>query len=181
VRLETERLLLRPLSLEDVDALAPFFADADVMRYMGGKTLTRDETEASIARMVGWSEADGFGQLAVVRKDDGELLGRCGILIWETEPWKPLSKAEADGETEIEIGYALGQAHWGRGYATEAATAVRDYAWTELGETRLIALIQHGNEASRRVAEKLGMEYERDVELRFARVRLYALGKRPAR
>jgi ribosomal-protein-alanine N-acetyltransferase len=180
VRLETERLLLRPLSLDDLDALAPFFADPDVMRYMGGKTLTRDETEASIVRMVRWFDADGFGQLAVVRKDDGELLGRCGILIWETEPWKPLPKAEADGETETEIGYALGQPHWGRGYATEAATAVCDYARTELGESRLIALIQHGNEASRRVAEKLGMEYERDVELRFARVRLYALGKRPA-
>lgn len=171
MRLETERLVLRPLSLDDLDPLAPFFADPDVMRYMGGKTLTRDETEASIARLVGWFEADGFGQLAVVRKDDGELLGRCGILIWETEPWKPLAKAEADGETETEIGYALGQPHWGLGYATEAAS----------GESRLIALIQHGNEASRRVAEKLGMEYERDVELRFARVRLYALGKRPAR
>jgi len=180
VRLETERLVLRPLSLDDLDALAPFFADPDVMRYMGGKTLTRDETEASIVRMVGWFEADGFGQLAVVRKDDGELLGRCGILIWETDPWKPLSKAEAEGETETEVGYALGQPFWGLGYATEAATAVRDYAQTVLGESRLIALIQHGNEASRRVAEKLGMEYERDIELRFARVRLYALGKRPA-
>jgi RimJ/RimL family protein N-acetyltransferase len=181
VRLETERLLLRPLSLDDLDALAPFYADPEVMRYMGGKTLTREETAAGIARMVGWFEADGFGQLAVLRKEDGELLGRCGLLIWETEPWKPLSKAEADGETETEVGYALGQPHWGRGYATEAATAVRDYARTELGETRLIALIQQGNEPSRRVAEKLGMEYERDVELRFARVRLYALGKRPAR
>ena len=116
----------------------------------------------------------------MVRKDDGELLGRCGILIWETEPWKPLARAEANGETETEIGYALGQPYWGLGYATEAAIAVRDYARTKLGESRLIALIQHGNEASRRVAEKLGMEYERDVELRFARVRLYALGKRPA-
>ena len=100
MRLETERLVLRPLSLDDLDALAPFFADPDVMRYMGGKTLTRVETEASIARMVGWFEADGFGQLAVVRKDDGDLLGRCGILIWETEPWKPLARAEANGETE---------------------------------------------------------------------------------
>jgi RimJ/RimL family protein N-acetyltransferase len=175
VRLETERLILRPLAIDDLDPLARFYADPDVMRYMGGDALTREETEASIARMVGWFEADGFGQLAVVRKEDGEFLGRCGLLNWETDPWKPVSKAEADAETETEIGYALGQPHWGRGYATEAATAVRDYAQAELGERRLIALIQHGNEPSQRVAEKLGMAYERDVELRFARVRLYAL------
>jgi ribosomal-protein-alanine N-acetyltransferase len=161
--------------MDDVDALAPYFADPDVMRYMGGKALTREETEASIARMVGWFEADGFGQLAVVRKEDSEILGRCGLLNWESEPWKPVAKAETQAETETEIGYALGQPHWGRGYATEAATAVRDYAQAKLGARRLIALIQHGNDASRRVAEKLGMEYERDVELRFARVRLYAL------
>jgi len=125
-------------------------------------------------------ELDGIGQFAVERKEDGAVLGRCGILIWETDPWKPVAKAEATKPTETEIGYLLGRPHWGRGYATEAATAVRDHALTELGEERLIALIRHGNVASKRVAEKLGMQYEREVQLRFG-IGLYSLGKRPAR
>jgi ribosomal-protein-alanine N-acetyltransferase len=151
------------------------------MRYMGGKTFTREETAARIARFMYVFELDGIGQFAVERKEDGVVLGRCGILNWETDPWKPVARAETDEPTETEIGYLLGRRHWGRGYATEAATSVRDYAQGELGEVRLIALIQGGNNASKRVAEKLGMAYERDVELKFARVGLYALGKRPAR
>jgi ribosomal-protein-alanine N-acetyltransferase len=151
------------------------------MRYMGGKTFTREETAARIARLMHVFELDGIGQFAVERKEDGVVLGRCGILNWETDPWKPVARAETDEPTETEIGYLLGRRHWGRGYATEAATSVRDYAQGELGEVRLIALIQEGNNASKRVAEKLGMAYERDVELKFARVGLYALGKRPAR
>lgn len=180
MRLETERLVLRPLAPDDLEALAPYQADPEVMRYMGGKTFTREETAERIARFREIFELDGIGQFAVERSEDGLVLGRCGILNWETDPWRPVARAETDKPTETEIGYMLGRPHWGRGYATEAATAVRDYALTELGETRLIALIMHGNVASQRVAEKLGMQYEREVSLRFP-TGLYALGKRPAR
>jgi [ribosomal protein S5]-alanine N-acetyltransferase len=180
VRLETDRLVLRPLSPDDLDSLAPYMADPEVMRYMGGKTMTREETAARIERFMHVFELDGIGQFAVERNEDGVVLGRCGILNWETEPWKPVARAETDKPTETEVGYLLGRPHWGRGYATEAATAVRDYALTEVGEERLIALIMRGNVASQRVAEKLGMQYEREVELRFP-TGLYSLGKRPAR
>lgn len=181
MRLETERLVLRPLSPSDLDALAHYMADPEVMHYMGGITRTRDETEAWIARFMQMFELDGIGQFAVERKEDGAVLGRCGILFWETDPWTSIARAEATKPTETEIGYLLGRSHWGQGYATEAATAVRDYARAELGEERLIALIDPGNRASKRVAQKLGMEHERDVQLKFARVGLYSLGKRPAR
>jgi ribosomal-protein-alanine N-acetyltransferase len=180
LRLETERLVLRRPTPGDVDSLAPYMADPEVMRYVGGRTMTRDETADRIERFMHVFDLDGIGQFAVERKDDGAVLGRCGILIWETDPWKPLARAEATKPTETEIGYLLGRPHWGRGYATEAATAVRDYAQAELGEERLIALIQDGNTGSKRVAEKLGMAYEREVLLQFARVGLYSLGKRPA-
>jgi ribosomal-protein-alanine N-acetyltransferase len=180
VRLETERVVLRPLSPGDLDALAPYQADPEVMRYMGGKTFTREETAERIARFSEIFELDGIGQFAVERREDGVVLGRCGILNWETDPWRPVARTETDKQTETEIGYMLGRPHWGRGYATEAATAVRDYAQTELGEERLIALIMHGNVASQRVAEKLGMQYEREAPLRFP-TGLYSLGKRPAR
>jgi [ribosomal protein S5]-alanine N-acetyltransferase len=180
-RLETPRLVLRRLSPDDVDSLAPYMADPEVMRYMGGRTMTPEETAARIERFMEIFELDGIGQFGVERKEDGLVLGRCGILNWETDPWRPVARAETDKPTETEIGYMLGRPHWGRGYATEAATAVRNYAQGELGEERLIALIQEGNDASKRVAEKLGMAYEREVQLKFARVGLYALGKLPAR
>lgn len=181
MRLETERLVLRPLAPDDIDALEPFYADPEVMRYIGtGETASRDGAAESIARMIQRFEADGFGQLAVVRREDGAVIGRCGLLVWDRS-WNPTSRAEATGDTELEVGYKLGRPYWGHGYATEAAAAVRDHAQSDLGAERLIALIRPGNVASKRVAEKIGMRYERDVELMKATARLYALGNAPAR
>jgi [ribosomal protein S5]-alanine N-acetyltransferase len=182
VRLETERLRLRPLSLEDLDVFVSFYADPDVMRYLGvGKTLTPEETEQSVRRMLrGW-EVDGFGQLAVVRKDDGSVVGRCGFLVWDAETLTPTTEAEAEGPTELEVGYAFGRPFWGHGFATEAASAVRDHALGPMGRERLIAFIRPENVRSRRVAEKLGMRHERDVVLMELPAQLFALGKAPAR
>jgi [ribosomal protein S5]-alanine N-acetyltransferase len=182
VELETERLLLRPLTIDDLDVFAGFYADPEVMRYLGaGRTMSRDETERSLRRMLRALEVDGFGQLAVVRKEDGEVMGRCGFLVWDAKTLTPTTEAEAKGPTELEVGYALGRPFWGHGYATEAAAAVRDQAFGPMGRTRLIAFIRHDNVASRRVAEKIGMRYERDVELMELPAQLYAAGNAPAR
>jgi ribosomal-protein-alanine N-acetyltransferase len=80
-----------------------------------------------------------------------------------------------EGRIEREVGYVLGREYWGRGYATEAATAMRDHALGSLGLRRLIALVDHGNEASKRVAAKLGMAYERDVGFHGRVVQMHAL------
>lgn len=181
MRLETERLVLRRLSPEDVDELAPYFADPEVVRFLGANPRTREEVATSVEWFMRCFDLDGIGQFAVERKEDGVVLGRCGILNWETDPWRPVARTEATKPTETEIGYALGRPHWGKGYATEAAAAVRDYAQSELRRERIIALIHEDNVASRRVAEKLGMAYEREVELQLATVGLYSVGKRPAR
>ena len=182
MQLETERLLLRPLSLDDVDAFASFYADPEVMRHLGaGRTMSRDESEQSIRRMLRSFDVDGFGQLAVERREDGELLGRCGFLVWDAETLTPTTEGEATGPTELEVGYTLGRDFWGQGYATEAATVVRDHALGPMGRSRLIAFIRHENRASARVAEKIGMQHERDVMLMELPARLYALGNVPAR
>ena len=182
MQLQTERLLLRPLSLDDLDRFAAFYADPEVMRYLGaGRTLSRAESEQSLQRMLRSFEVDGFGQLGVERAEDSELIGRCGYLVWDEETLTPTTEAEAAGPTELEIGYALGRDFWGQGYATEAATVVRDHALGPMGRSRLIAFIRHENHASARVAEKLGMRHERDVELMELPARLYALGNVPAR
>jgi RimJ/RimL family protein N-acetyltransferase len=178
VSLETDRLVLRAPVPEDADTLAPMYADPEVMRYVGdGRTLTRVETERSVRRMIERWKADGFGLFTTVRKEDGTVIGRVGLLVWNTDTWEPTTRAEGtDVPTEVEVGYTLGRDFWGQGYATEAAGAVRDYALGELGAERLIALIVHGNTASENVARKLGLEYERDIMLGRREAQLFALG-----
>jgi RimJ/RimL family protein N-acetyltransferase len=175
--LETDRLLLRAPTPEDADALAPMYADPEVMRYVGdGRTLTRAETERSVRRMIERWEADGFGLFTTVRKEDGAVIGRVGLLVWNTETWEPTTRAaNANGPTEVEVGYTLGREFWGHGFATEAAAAARDYALGQLGAKRLIALIIHGNTASENVARKLGLEHERDILLGRRDAQLFAL------
>jgi [ribosomal protein S5]-alanine N-acetyltransferase len=182
VKLETDRLVLRPLSLDDLDDLAGFLADAETMRYIGaGDTRNRDQARETLERMIESLQVQGFGQLGVVRKDDGAFMGRCGLLVWDPRTWTITVLPEAEGPVEIEVGYLLGRDYWGHGYATEAATAVRDWALANLELERLIALILPGNERSAGVARKLGMEPDGEVEIFGSRVTRYALGKRPAR
>ena len=175
--LETDRLLLRAPVRDDAEALAPMYADPEVMRYVGdGRTLSRTDTERSVRRMIERWEADGFGLFTTVRKHDGAVIGRVGLLVWNSETWEPTTRADgADVPTEVEVGYTLARDYWGQGYATEAAGAVRDYALRELGAERLIALIIRGNSASENVARKLGLEYERDVLLGRREAQLFAL------
>ena len=179
LQLETTRLVLRPPVPEDADALAPMYADPEVMRYVGdGRTLTRAQTKRSVRRMIERWEADGFGLFTTVRKEDQAVIGRVGLLVWNTETWEPTTRADAaDVPSEVEVGYTLGRDHWGQGFATEAAGAVRDYALGELGANRLIALIIHGNTASENVARKLGLEYERNIMLGRREAQLFALDR----
>lgn len=167
--IETERLVLRLPRLEDAPDLAAVYAEPETVRYIGdGATSTLAEVEAAILRWLERCELWGVSLFSVERREDGRVLGRAGFLRWDPETWK------VDGP-ETEIGWLLGQEHWGKGYATEAALALRDWALRERGLTRLISLIQHGNVRSVRVAEKLGERYERDVEIRGKPSWLYAL------
>jgi [ribosomal protein S5]-alanine N-acetyltransferase len=172
--LETTRLVLRPLSMEDLDEIARFVADPETMRYIGaGGPRTREQAQVSLERMIASFQTRGFGQLGVERKEDGALLGRCGLLVWDPATWTLTDEDRA--EVEIEVGYLIGREFWGNGYATEAATAVRDWALAELGLKRLIALIYPENIRSIRVAEKLGMEPEDEIDFFGHRLTRYAL------
>jgi RimJ/RimL family protein N-acetyltransferase len=176
LELKTERLLLRSPEADDAEALAPIYADPEVMRYVGdGRTLTKAETALSVQRMIDRWEVDGFGLFTTIRLEDQAIIGRVGILIWNSDTWELTSKAEPSGPTEVEVGYTLGRPFWGQGYATESAGAVRDYALNGLGAERVIALIIHGNTASENVARKLGLEYERDIKLGRRDAQLFAL------
>ena len=179
--LETERLVLRAPVQEDAEALAPMYADPEVMRYLGdGRTLSRKETERSVRRMIDGWHRDGFGLFTTVRKDDETVIGRVGLILWDPETWQ-VKSADAEGPSELEVGYTIGRPFWGRGYATEASRAARDFALRELGAERLIALIIYGNDASERVARKLGFEYERDVRFGRRDAQLFALNANEGR
>lgn len=162
--IRTERLLLRPIAREDLDAYAAIYADPEVVRFVGGETSTREETREWLETSIARNELEGWDRRSVLLANDPVVIGRCGIAVWEIQ-----------GRLEHEIGYLLAREHWGKGYATEAATAIRDRGLGELGLPRLIALIDHRNEASKRVARKLGLSYERDVEFHGRIVELHAL------
>jgi [ribosomal protein S5]-alanine N-acetyltransferase len=174
--LETERLLLRAPVAEDAEPLAPMYADPEVMRYLGtGRTLSPEETDRSVQRMIAGWEADGFGLFTTVRKKDETVIGRVGLIVWNPETWQTVLRSSHQGPTELEVGYTIGRPFWGQGYATEAAGAARDYALERLGANRLIALIIRGNDASENVARKLGFSYERDITFGSRDARLFAL------
>jgi RimJ/RimL family protein N-acetyltransferase len=163
VQLETERLLLRPPTLDDLDGFAAIFADAEVTRWLGmPRPRTRQEVETSLRRVISrWAKGEP-SLCAVVRKEDEAIVGRVGFLVWDAGRWIHTLLEEPQGATETEIGWAVAREFWGNGYATEAARACRDYAFGKLDLPRVISLIQLGNTRSERVAEKLG---ERPGEL----------------
>jgi RimJ/RimL family protein N-acetyltransferase len=167
--IETERLLLRKPRAEDAPGLLDAFADPEAMRYIGdGSTADLAGSKEAVTRWLERWDAWGIGMLVVERTEDARVLGRAGFLRWDPETWEI-------GGSETELGWGLAREHWGHGYATEAALALRDWALGVRGLTRLISLIQHGNVRSFRVAEKLGERYERDVEVRGRPTRLYSL------
>ena len=184
MKLETERLLLRIPETGDADGYVEVFSDPQVLTFLGIDPASPEDAAIGIDRMRRHWERHGIGLFSVVRKGDEQLLGRVGFLLWDPARWVSAMREDVDGELETEIGWTLGSEHWGRGYATEAATVCRDWALGELGLTRLVSLIAPGNTASIRVAAKIGESFERaDLPGPYfkRRVDLYSLGNGPAR
>ena len=144
---ETERLTIRPLAEADIPALASIWTDTHVTQFMGGP---RDFERlcASFKEDLG-APPSQFDLWPVLEKNSGTVAGHCGLL-----------QKTVEGRDEIELVYVIASAFWGRGYATEAATALRDYSFQHLRIARLVSLIDLANAASARVALKLGMKLE---------------------
>jgi RimJ/RimL family protein N-acetyltransferase len=162
--LETERLRLREPSPADVDALARALADPDVMRYIGdGRTRPLDDAVRWVENDRHAWHVDGFGKFVVVRRHDERVIGRVGLSAWDPNTWAHGARADIGADGEIELGWTLLRDAWSRGYATEAAIAVRDWALQELRIPSLISLIHPDNTRSQSVAKRLGERYERDI------------------
>jgi RimJ/RimL family protein N-acetyltransferase len=153
IALETPRLLLRTFRTDDLPDYAALNADLEVMRYLGGAALPRQESD-EIAEWANECYAeDGIGLLAVERRTDGRFLGMCGVAH---EDWYP---------QDVQLGWRLAREHWGQGYATEAAHAWIDQALGPLGHPRVLAVTDVPNARSRAVMERLGMTFERETDL----------------
>ncbi len=153
VALETERLWLRRFTHDDIDALVALDNDPEVMRYLnGGAPTPRAVIESEVLpRFLGsYAHSDGLGVFAAIEKATGEFLGWFGF--------QPRDGAEAG---EIELGYRLQRAAWGKGYATEGARALIRRGFTELGVQRIMATTYQDNLPSRRVMERAGLRFVR--------------------
>ncbi len=165
-RITTARLVLRPLTLDDVDVLVDLHADPRVNRFV--PRFSREQAVDRLAAVERQWQQRGHGLCAVDLRNGGGFIGRCGLKYWE----------EFD---EVEAGWILKPDVWGHGYATEAARACVEWGFTRLDVDYFTAMIDPANAASVGVAERLGFTPRRDVVLLGRKVTVYALNRSPQR
>lgn len=146
IRIETERLILRPIAPEDVEAHGAMMAEPEVAKFLtpAGKPRTRAEEWRAFATLLGHWQIRGFGFFSVIEKSSGAWAGRVG-------PWAP------EGWPGIECGWSVAHRHWGKGYAPEAAIAAIRWTFDKFPDLdRIISIIDPANANSQAVARKIG-------------------------
>lgn len=147
--IETERLIFRRFTPDDLPLLIEQRSDPEVSRYLGGPARQNPEALAKRMRFyISCYEQFGFGSCAMLWKPTGEIIGAAGL--------QPL-----EDTGEIEVGYSLVKDFWGMGLGTEAARGWLEYGFNTAGLERIVAIAVEANTASRRIMEKLGMRYEK--------------------
>jgi RimJ/RimL family protein N-acetyltransferase len=143
----------------DAEALYDLFADAGVMHALGKEPASSIE-EAHVMTEDGIAEWRSSGELGpfIIETASAQVrvVGQAGLMIFDTRGWTPSSRANAGSHAQLELGWALIREHWGHGYATEAAAAIRDWAHERRPADGLVSLITPDNVRSQRVAERLG-------------------------
>ncbi|MFO1038487.1 MAG: GNAT family N-acetyltransferase [Geminicoccaceae bacterium] len=152
--ISTRRLLLRPWRDGDLQPFAALNADPRVTEYFP-ETIDRAESDETVAYIREHFERHGFGPWAVEESASGEFIGCVGLLVPSFEaPFMPC----------VEILWRLAHEHWGKGYATEAASACLDEAFGPVGLDEVVAFTVPGNLRSRAVMERLGMRHAADED-----------------
>jgi len=152
------------LEESDFEEYAAIHSDPEVTRFTTRTHMDRIDTWRHLAMIVGHWQLRGFGMWGVFESDSGRLVGRVGF--YEPADWP-----------DFELGWTMGRASWGKGYAPEAARACVEYAFDVMGRDHLISLIDPENVASIRVAEKIGETLEREIEIQGHRVLVYGIRK----
>jgi RimJ/RimL family protein N-acetyltransferase len=165
--LESKLLLLRHLVLDDLDSLFALYSDPDVSQYIPDAPRTYAEAREELQWFLnGHPRYPELGLWATIYKETGQFIGRCGLLPWTI-----------DGQQEVEVAYLLDKAYWGKGLGTEAAQAISQYGFAQLGLSRLICLIDPVNQASLQVARKIGMTFEKEGQNDMGTFWLYSMSK----
>lgn len=163
--LETERLLLRHPQQGDLEALFALYRNPEISHYIPEAPQTLAETQEELDWFRnGHPRHPELGLWSTVLKENDRYIGRCGLLPWTI-----------DEQFEVEVAYLIDQAYWRKGLATEAALAIRDYGFHNLGLKRLVSLIDAENVASIRVAEKIGMTFEKASRDEIGPFQLYTI------
>ena len=162
----TERLIIRPFTLDDIEAAYQMNLDEEVSKFTGdGGVVSYEEIEQRITNdVLGDYQKHGYGRFAVEWKESGEFIGFAGLKYLENMQ-------------EVDLGYRLMSAYWGNGIATEAGKACLEYGFEELGLKRIIAMLLPENKGSIRVLEKLGFQFERSFVEEGLEVHLYAISR----
>jgi RimJ/RimL family protein N-acetyltransferase len=164
VRLETERLILRWFREDDFPDLFAIASDPEVMKFLGGQTLSEIDAWKNMAANMGHWYFRGYGVWGVEEKSTGKLIGRIGFM-------------NPEGWPGFELGWTLAREHWGKGYATEGARRALEYGFTELDRDHVISCIAPANINSIKVAERLGEKVEGETELLGKTVLLYGISR----
>ncbi|GMA59856.1 GNAT family N-acetyltransferase [Alicyclobacillus fastidiosus] len=168
--LETARLWFRPYRVDDFLFYLSLWQDPDVVRFIGsGEVHEKAHLKMNYPYWLSRSEL-GKGVLVMVLKATQQPVGHAGLV--------PI---EIDGRLHMELGYWVAKRHWGRGLATEAALFFRNLAFEQLHQSEIVSLIQPNNVRSIRVAQKIGMQHQRDTVFRGTLVHLYAMDIRTYR
>ena len=152
--LETPRLTLRHQFIEDLDDLWALYCNPNITKYIPDAPRSRAEAQEELEwHMHGHPRRPELGLWAAIHKETGKFIGRCGLLPWNI-----------DGQEEVEVAYTLAEAYQGQGLGTEAAQAILQYGFQKLNLSRFICLIDSENIASQKVAEKIGMTFEKEEQ-----------------
>ena len=152
--LETERLILRHQVIEDLDDLWALYCNPNITKYIPDAPRSREEAQEELEwHMHGHPKHPELGLWATIHKETGKFIGRCGLLPWTI-----------DGQYDVEVAYTIAEEYWGQGLGTEAAQAILRYGFEKLNLPRLICLIDAENIASKKVAERIGMKFEKEAQ-----------------
>jgi RimJ/RimL family protein N-acetyltransferase len=165
--LETNRLILRHQVLADLDDLWALYCNPNITKYIPDAPRTRAEAQDELEwHMHGHPQHPELGLWATIYKATGKFIGRCGLLPWTIE-----------GQYDVEVAYTIAEEYWGQGLGTEAAHAILQYGFEKLNLSRLICLTVPENVASQKVAEKIGMSFEKEARDEIGLLRVYLIHK----
>ena len=155
IRIETDRLALRPFEHGDWAWLHRAYGDPQVMRWLGVPPADLETTAFAVGRMVARWDVLGYGMFALERRDTGEMIGRAGLMLQVDWPVD---------EHKVEVGWTLQRSAWGHGYATEAALASLAFGFDRVGLERIFSMTEPANVRSRAVMERCGLTPRGEVD-----------------